>query len=49
MEPGDMVFYESATCVHGRPTPLKGKYFANAFIHYKPEDPTIWPVNADVM
>lgn len=27
MEPGDMVLYESGSLVHGRPFPLKGRYF----------------------
>ena len=34
MEPGDMVLYESGTLIHGRPFPLKGRYYANTFIHY---------------
>eukprot|EP01036_Dinobryon_divergens_P025323 gene25323-33854_t len=38
MEPGDMVLYESATVLHGRPFPLKGRSYANVFIHYKPLD-----------
>jgi prolyl 4-hydroxylase len=29
MEVGDMVMYESHSVIHGRPWPLKGKYFAN--------------------
>jgi hypothetical protein len=49
LKPGEMALYESATCVHGRPTPLNGRYFANAFIHYKPQDRTIWPYDRDVM
>jgi prolyl 4-hydroxylase len=36
MEPGDMVLYESHSLIHGRPFPLKGRYFANIFIHFKP-------------
>lgn len=28
MEPGDMVFYESHSVIHGRPFPLKGRYYA---------------------
>jgi len=38
MEPGDVVLYESAAAIHGRPFPLKGKYYANVFIHTKPKD-----------
>jgi prolyl 4-hydroxylase len=36
MEPGDMVLYESASLIHGRPYPLKGRFFANIFIHFEP-------------
>merc|ERR1719437_333978 len=37
MEPGDMVLYESHSILHGRPFPLKGRFFANVFIHFAPE------------
>lgn len=36
MEPGDMVLYESHSVIHGRPFPLKGKYYANLFVHFEP-------------
>eukprot|EP01039_Chlorochromonas_danica_P005605 gene5605-6172_t len=36
MEPGDLVLYESSTVLHGRPFPMKGRYFANIFVHFKP-------------
>ena len=36
IKPGDMVLYESHSVVHGRPFPLKGRYFANVFIHFQP-------------
>ena len=36
LEPGDMLFYESAKCMHGRPRPFKGKYYSSIFIHYLP-------------
>ena len=36
MEPGDMVLYESGSLMHGRPFPLKGRYYANIFIHFEP-------------
>mmetsp|Transcript_21855 Transcript_21855/g.62276 ORF Transcript_21855/g.62276 Transcript_21855/m.62276 type:complete len:476 (-) Transcript_21855:58-1485(-) len=36
MEPGDMVLYESGTIIHGRPFPLKGRFYANIFIHFEP-------------
>lgn len=35
MEPGDMVLYESHSLIHGRPFPLKGRYYANVFVHYE--------------
>lgn len=38
MEPGDMVLYESHTVLHGRPFPLKGRFYANIFVHYQPID-----------
>jgi len=37
MEVGDMVLYESHSVMHGRPFPLKGKYYANVFIHFEPD------------
>jgi prolyl 4-hydroxylase len=36
MEPGDMVLYESHSLLHGRPFPLKGRMYANIFIHFEP-------------
>lgn len=38
MEPGDMVLYESHTVLHGRPFPMKGRAYANLFVHYQPID-----------
>lgn len=32
MAPGDMVLYESHTTLHGRPFPLKGRYYVSDFI-----------------
>jgi len=41
MEPGDIVYYESARCLHGRMMPLNGSYYVNLFTHYRPiGDPT---------
>ena len=37
MNPGDMLFYESAKLIHGRPDPLDGDYYVSVFNHYKPE------------
>jgi len=36
MEPGDMILYESASVLHGRPFPLKGRFYANVFVHFEP-------------
>jgi len=36
MKPGDMVLYESHSLLHARPFPLKGRFFANTFIHFEP-------------
>jgi prolyl 4-hydroxylase len=41
MEPGDMVLYESHSTIHGRPFPLKGRYFANIFVHFEPTGHTL--------
>jgi len=37
MEAGQMLFYESAKVIHGRPEVLQGEGFINAFCHYKPK------------
>lgn len=31
-----MVLYESGSLIHGRPFPLKGRFYANIFIHFEP-------------
>ena len=38
MEPGDMVLYESHTVLHGRPFEMRGRYYANVFVHFAPLD-----------
>ncbi|KAJ1446666.1 hypothetical protein M885DRAFT_545600 [Pelagophyceae sp. CCMP2097] len=38
LQPGEMLLYESAKCVHGRPRPLNGEWYTSLFIHYKPVD-----------
>jgi len=38
MSPGDMVLYESASVLHGRPKAFKGLGYANLFVHYKPSE-----------
>lgn len=44
MEPGDIVYYESAKCLHGRNKPLKGEgsYYVNLFTHYRPVGDPKW-------
>lgn len=41
MEPGDMVLYESHSVLHGRPFALKGRFYANIFIHFEPVGHTL--------
>ena len=38
IDPGEMVFFEGARLVHGRPEPFDGEYYANIFVHYTPLD-----------
>ena len=42
MEPGDIVYYESAKALHGRNTPLAGGTYTNLFTHYRPIDDPQW-------
>jgi hypothetical protein len=49
MKPGDMVLYESHSLIHGRPFPLKGKYFANIFIHFQPTGKVLREQNAPIV
>lgn len=42
MEPGDIVYYESAKALHGRNTPLQGGKYINLFTHYRPVDDPKW-------
>lgn len=44
LKPGEMIFYESGSLIHGRSTPLKGNAFANIFCHCKPVDYEPTPV-----
>jgi prolyl 4-hydroxylase len=37
MEYGDVIFYESTTCLHGRPTSFEGDYHRNMYIHFRPD------------
>jgi len=38
LEPGDILFYESSKCFHGRPQTFIGGYYASLFMHYRPVD-----------
>lgn len=38
MKPGDILLYESAKLLHGRPEPLRGDHYDNIFVHYRPND-----------
>jgi prolyl 4-hydroxylase len=37
LAPGELVFYEGARLVHGRPWPLRGDYYLCLTLHYRPE------------
>jgi hypothetical protein len=36
LEAGDMLFYESSKCFHGRPHTFKGSWYSSIFVHYYP-------------
>jgi prolyl 4-hydroxylase len=36
LKPGEMIFYEGARLLHGRPIPLNGESYANIFCHFTP-------------
>jgi hypothetical protein len=38
LTPGDMLFYESSKCIHGRPRPFHGSWYSSLFLHYAPTD-----------
>ena len=42
LEPGELLFYESARCMHGRLKPLRGDFFVNLFAHYRPNGNPNW-------
>ena len=33
---GDMLFYESSKCIHGRPRNFTGSWYSSIFVHYHP-------------
>ncbi len=42
MSEGDIVYYESARCLHGRMQPLEGAFYVNLFAHYRPVGDPQW-------
>ena len=38
MEPGDIVYYESARCLHGRMKPLNGSAYVSLLVHFTLKD-----------
>ncbi len=40
VRPGDMLLYEGARLLHGRPSPLVGNEYSSIFVHFKPGDDT---------
>jgi hypothetical protein len=38
LTPGDILFYESSKCFHGRPRPFRGSWYTSVFVHYYPAD-----------
>lgn len=36
LTPGDILFYESSKCFHGRPKSFNGSWYTSLFIHYYP-------------
>jgi len=42
MEPGEIVYYESAKALHGRNRPLPGGSYVNLFTHYRPIGDPDW-------
>mmetsp|Transcript_21152 Transcript_21152/g.43528 ORF Transcript_21152/g.43528 Transcript_21152/m.43528 type:complete len:394 (-) Transcript_21152:155-1336(-) len=36
LKSGDLLFYESSKCFHGRPRPFNGSWYSSVFVHYYP-------------
>ena len=36
LEPFEMLLFESASCLHGHPFPLNGRFYASIFVHFEP-------------
>lgn len=47
LQPGQMLFYESSKCLHGRMKTFRGQYYASIFLHYRPVDRSIWNYNIE--
>lgn len=47
LEPGQMLFYESAACLHGRRKIFRGKHYSSIFVHYQPVDKSVWNYQID--
>lgn len=37
LTPGDILFYESSKCLHGRPRAFRGSWYTSVFVHYYPK------------
>ena len=44
LKSGDMLFYESSKCIHGRPRNFTGSWYSSLFVHYHPTSKS--PINA---
>lgn len=38
LQSGDLLFYESSKCRHGRPKKYKGDFYSSLFLHYHPKE-----------
>ena len=47
MQEGDIVYYESAKCLHGRMKPLRGSHYVNLFAHYRPVGDPQWFIRSN--
>lgn len=49
LERGEMLFYESSTCLHGRRKTFRGKHYSSVFVHYKIKNENIWNCSMDMV
>lgn len=47
MQPGEWVYYESASCLHSRVEPLDGTSYTNIFVHTRPMSNPDWYKDVD--